>query len=188
MTEYVTGLSKGDFHLLNIFRAGSMQNINTVLDGISSGGGGGGSGGITDVTSGGGVVGVTTSGTTRVVSVNLNAYSNTAQMNSAISSTVANFVTTAALTSTLASYPTVAAMNTAIALPRSSITFKYGSNSNVLLSVSNANKMLWDGDQVFNAAEVLTACANAVTITGPFGTPTTNTAGGQRSFTYDPNY
>ena len=30
--------------------------------------------------------------------------------------------------------------------------------------------------------------ANAVTITGPFGTPTTDVALGQRHFTYDVNY
>ena len=41
---------------------------------------------------------------------------------------------------------------------------------------------------MYDATETLTACANAVTITGPFGTPTTNTALGQRHFTYDANY
>ena len=56
------------------------------------------------------------------------------------------------------------------------LRFKYQNNSAVALSINNTNKLMWNNVRVFDEAETKSLVANGITITGPFGTPTTNTA------------
>jgi hypothetical protein len=68
-----------------------------------------------------------------------------------------------------------------------SLAFKYQTETPASLSIATGHRLLWNGVNMYNETEILSACANAVTIAGPY-TASMNTAAGTKQFTYDPAY
>ncbi len=92
MTSITTGLTEGDFHRLGVLSNGSMTDILTLI------GAGGGGAGVTDVTSQSSELTVATSGTTRQLSLTLNAYATT----TSVSTLLANCVLASAYNAAMA--------------------------------------------------------------------------------------
>ena len=101
MDQIITGISTGTFDSLWFMRAGSLQEMNNVLDALSIGGGGGGI--IQSAT-----YPLTISG--GVLSINLSNYLTQAQINTLLQ----QYVTQTLLNTTLSSYSNTTAMNSAI--------------------------------------------------------------------------
>jgi hypothetical protein len=129
MVESVTnGLTQGDFTTLRVLSsAGVMTDIISLIG--SSGAGGG----LSDVTSASSQLTVATSGSTRVLTLNLSAYSTSAQMNTALASKLSALVgagaavisgtgTSRTITVDLTGYSTTAQMNTALATKQPVLT------------------------------------------------------------------
>ena len=74
-TNMLTGLSKGTFDELILYRGGSYQDLNTILNGL-----GGGSGAITALVGAGAAV-VSGTGSSRTITVDLSSHATTAAVN-----------------------------------------------------------------------------------------------------------
>ena len=85
-TNMLTGLSRGTFDELILYRGGSYQDLNTILNGL-----GGGSGAITVLVGAGAAV-ISGTGSSRTITVDLSSHATTAAVNALL----ANYVSTSA--------------------------------------------------------------------------------------------
>ena len=92
VTNMLTGLSKGTFDELILYRGGSYQDLNTILNGL-----GGGSGAITALVGAGAAV-VSGTGSSRTITVDLSSHATTAAVNALL----ANYVLTSAYNTAMA--------------------------------------------------------------------------------------
>ena len=91
-TNMLTGLSRGTFDELILYRGGSYQDLNTIFNGL-----GGGSGAITALVGAGAAV-VSGTGSSRTITVDLSSHATTAAVNALL----ANYVLTSAYNTAMA--------------------------------------------------------------------------------------
>ena len=140
----VTGVRQGTFDILQFLRAGTLQDINTVLDGI---GGGSGSGGL--VTSAVAPLSIDGAG---ALSISLTAYATTVALNNAL----AGYTSTTGLNTLLAGYLQTShqAANIGSAdvihggfdIETRTLTLKNAAAVTKALSIDNGGNLVWAAD------------------------------------------
>lgn len=170
----------GDVYSTKLYVANNSGGWDDVIDLINSN-----SGAITSVLS-------PLSITNKVLSINLSTYLTSTQINTLLNAftntTGMNLLLNAKQDIIIAGTNITKTNNTLSVNDITTLNFKYGSNSSVPLAINANNKLTYNSVLIYDATEINSKVANCVTIDGPFLTPVTNVALGQRHFPFDVNY